>query len=342
MTTSNGKLAARCPSSSRNWGKLTLIYFTAAFGENFNSYILPGLVRSFERYNPGRLLVVFSDQPERVRRISKDIEIRPFDLPALLDRFNQGFYNRANSHRRDIFKLALFLRLFERTPRETLCWIDADSLVFDKLDRHFRDGQINVVSHGSKDHEVLDLGNGLKVSGDRFAIGGVYSLPCVDFVEEAISLANERVFWSDPGTYWADDGDQIVLNHLIARHQGEVNFASKNPSCILNLSYHQGQHPFPGDPLLSQITLRHDKVLLGHRQMVIMLWTQKTITAHLKDDFLSFEGEFRELLKEMYGGHVGHWPRFASLRFHIRRWIKRSINRQKSKSWSNRGSDSLR
>ncbi len=297
-----------------------MLYFTASYGEQFTSTILPGLIQSFIHYNPTKRLFVYCQEPQLIDRFSSQIDLRHFDLENALSLFDPEFYRRGKSHRNDVFKLALFRELSRDFPGETCCWLDADSLIFGDLDLHFKNGLINVVHHGRRDGEILDLGNDLRVNGERFAIGGVYSLPSLACIDEAIEIANQRAKWKKQGTYWSEDGDQITLNHLISRHGELTRFVTEDRRFIYNLSYHQGLHPYLGDPMLRRISTNGEKIVLDDREVVIFLWTQATLAQHIEERFSSFRPDVRRRLLDFYGIESRLYPRiFYQLRKRVRR-----------------------
>lgn len=269
-------------------------FFTASFGE---TYVLAAkaLLRSIEWFTPNLDILVFTDQPEKFP-VGKAVGVGWDELVAELDE-----YHRAPSGQlRNSFKFKLFERMRKRYPLDDLCWIDADILIFVDLQQHFIPGCINEMAHRRRNNQFLNLGDGLSIKGDRYAIGGLYALPAgrsIDFLNE---IAKRRPGWADVDKLVRSSGDQITLNHLVHRSGLWVHWFSDDQRFIYNLEFGSNIHPVVGDVGLMEIELRQGLPVRDGRQFAVFCWIKSKLDAHIADDFSSFKPDVSALLKKLY------------------------------------------
>lgn len=269
-------------------------FFTAAFGEAY-ARVTRGLLRSFERFAPKSDITVFTDmpahfQPQRTIRTSFD------DVLAELD----SFLRAPDGQLRNAFKFVLFRRMQQLFPGDDVCWIDADMLVFSELSQHLVPGRINVMAHGRRDDQVIACGNGLNVPGSRYAIGGLYSLPPGPALDFLFEIARQRPQWRDVDRLVLHSGDQITLNHLVARSGLPVHWLSDDRRFIYNLEIGEAVHPVVGDPALAAVTLQDGRPVRQGRTVAVFCWIKTKLDAHLVNEFATFKPEVAALLKTLY------------------------------------------
>lgn len=273
---------------------LMMRFLTAAFGK---SYLVAahGLTRSFHRFSPEASLTVFTDLPGGFA-FGDVVAMRYADLIAGLD----SFYQNPLGQFQNVFRFLLLRRLREQFPDDDLCWIDADMLVFGDIGQHLVPGQLNVMAHGRRDDQVLDCGGGLIVSGNRYAIGGMFSLPPGPALDHLDRTLADLPGWDDGGGPLKNMADQLALNHLVARSGLPVNWISDDRRFIFNLEAADALHPVVGDAGLSQIALVNGRPWRTGRRIALMCWIKKKLDAHLKDNFSTFRPEVAALLRDLY------------------------------------------
>jgi hypothetical protein len=269
-------------------------FFSAAFGQ---AYIQPAkaLVRSFDLFAPDAQISIFTDLPNRFgsERVIKTA------FGELIDELDQ-FHRSTDGQLRNAFKFLLFDRMRQLYPEDDLCWIDADMLVFTDLSRHLRPGFVNVMAHGRRDEQLLNLGDDLTVRGDRYAIGGLYSLPpgpALDFVFDA---ARARQNWGDVDRLVRFSGDQITLNHVVARSGLPVHWVSDDRRFIYNLEFGENTHPIVGDAGLKAIEMLNGIPVRDGREFAVFCWIKNKLDAHIADRFSTFSPEVADLLRKLY------------------------------------------
>lgn len=269
-------------------------FFTAAFGENYARYA-QALATSFKAFSPASTLHIFSDHPEKINHPN----VEKLTIDELLESLD--LFHRSNEGQlRNAFKFAHFKLMRDRYPEDDICWIDADMLVFDNMENHFKLGHINVISHGRRPGQVIECGDGLGVLGEVYAIGGMYSLPPGKAEEYLLETSRKRHTWTDVSPLVQLSGDQIILNHLVARSGIPVNWITDNKNYIYNLEIADALHPVVGDKALSEIQFDGKKFFRGERQVAIFYWIKNRLDAHLKDKFKTFHPSVREKLEEFY------------------------------------------
>lgn len=269
-------------------------FFSAAFGDNYYR-VAQGLLRSFHYYSPRADISIFTDKSTEFQH-GKTFRINFADLISKLDEFH-----RANSGQlRNAFKFLLFKEMRRQYPDDDLCWIDADMLVFTDLQHHLVCGSINVMAHGRRDTEELNLGGGLLVRGDRYAIGGLYSLPPGGALDYLFDVSRLRSEWRDVDRLVQFSGDQLALNHLVARSGLPVNWLSDNKKYIYNLEFGANIHPILGDTALAAITLTNLIPTRDERVFALFCWVKNKYDAHLADKFSTFKPQVANLLMRLY------------------------------------------
>ena len=264
---------------------------------------LTGLMSSLGRYESQIPLTVFTDLPNEF----PNSEIA--SMEELLST-RESFYRRPG--RRNVFKLALFETMFERYPGESIAWIDADVLVLGDVETHLDPEKVNVIAHGRRDAEQVPLGNGLKVPGSRYAIGGLFSLPDPSWLESMNRIANERPAWNHKD-HNSDLGDQLILNHVLSEvGADQIHWLTDDRRFIFNLEIADGLHPYVGDDRLSEITRSGDALYLEDRRIVLFYWIKKQFDLHVADGFQTFKPDVRRLFVDLYG--VQKSPRYSLLR----------------------------
>ncbi len=269
-------------------------FFSAAFGKSYVQ-AAKALLRSKEIFAPEIDIRLFTDEPEQFLGQN----IISLQLNELIEELDE-FHRSVDGQLRNAFKFQLFDRMRKIYPADDLCWIDADMLIFTDLSKHLRPGFVNVMAHGRRDDQILNLGNGLTVRGDRYAIGGLYSLPpgpAIDFLFDTIRA---RHAWQDVDRLVRFSGDQITLNHLVARSLLPVYWFSDDLRFIYNLEFGESVHPVLGDSGLRAITMQNDLPVRGDRQFAVFCWIKNKLDSHIADRFSTFTPEVADLLLYLY------------------------------------------
>lgn len=269
-------------------------FFSAAFGENYVRSAR-ALIKSFENYSPLADFRLFTDCPKKFDKcqiFSSDIK----DLLNDLDCFHQN----PDGQLQNAFKFSLFSQMRKKFPHDDLCWIDADMLVLDELTNHLKPGYINVMTHGRRNGQIISCGAGLYVSGERYAIGGLYSLPPGGAEDFLLKISRERYTWSDVAPLVAKSGDQITLNHLVARSGIPIHWITDDKRYIYNLEIADGIHPTVGDPGLKSLELKNNCLIRSGRQVAVFCWIKNKLDAHLKEDFYTFQPTVANFLRKFY------------------------------------------
>lgn len=268
--------------------------FTAAFGDAYVS-AARALLRSIARYSPRADVTVFTDRPGDFTHPG----VQAASLVDLLAELDQDF-SRLQGQRHNAFKFALFERMRRLHPNDDLCWIDADMLVLDDLPAVIRPGHVNVMAHGRRGGQMIACGDGLDVPGERYAIGGLYSLPpggAEAFLRQKLA---ERDSWSDMAPLVRHSGDQVTLNHLVARSGLPVHWLTDDLNRIYNLEVGESLHPVVGDPGLARISLEADRLERDGRRIAVFCWIKSRLDAHLADGFATFRPDVARFLADLY------------------------------------------
>ncbi len=269
-------------------------FVTAAFGR---PYLLAaqGLLRSFQQFAPDEVLTIFTDMPDELASPTT-VEM---EFSELLDELDD-FYRKPDSSLKDVFKFGIFNRMQEMYPNDDICWIDADMLVFCNISSHLQAGKVNVMAHGRRDHQTVNCGGGLRVNGDRYAIGGMYSLPPGPALAYMVKTMQQIPNWEDGGGPLRNMADQLILNHLVARSALSVGWINDDRSRIFNLELGENVHPLVGDPGLSRIKLDGGVPVRDERQIAVFCWVKKKFDEHLENRFSTFQPEVARLLNSLY------------------------------------------
>jgi hypothetical protein len=271
-------------------------FFTAAFG---SAYVpaARALLRSAELFASETNITIYTDLPTCFRtHTCTTISICFDELLTELDEFHRS----SRGQLRNAFKFSLFRRMRQRYPSDDICWIDADMLIFCELSKHIVPGHINVIAHGRRDDEVIACGDGLNIRGDRYAIGGLYSLPPGPALDFLLERARERPHWTDVAPLVRGSGDQITLNHLVARSGLPIHWLSDNRRYIYNLEIAENKHPVVGDIALTEITLHEGRPTRDGRYIAVFYWIKNKLDAHLTDNFSTFRPEVATILQNLY------------------------------------------
>lgn len=269
-------------------------FFSAAFGKGYIK-AAQALLRSKEIFAPEIDIRLFTDEPDQFSN-RNIISLRLDELIKELDEFHRS----TDGQLRNAFKFQLFDRMRKIYPTDDLCWIDADMLIFTDLSKHLRPGFINVMAHGRRNEQVLNLGNGLAVRGDRYAIGGLYSLPPGPALDFLFDTAKARHAWQDVDGLVRLSGDQITLNHLVARSGLPVHWFSDDRRFIYNLEFGENIHPVLGDSGLRAITMQNGLPVRGERRFAVFCWIKNKLDSHISDRFSTFTPEVADLLLHLY------------------------------------------
>lgn len=269
-------------------------FFTAAFGESY-AIFAQALASSFKKFSPDTNLHIFTDYPKRINHSFVE-ELTIENLLESLDKFHHS----TDGQLRNAFKFALFKRMRERFPEDDICWIDADMLVFDKMENHFKLGFVNVINHGRRPGQIIECGDGLSVSGDMYAIGGMYSLPPGGGEEYLLEASRRRPFWEGISRLVKYSGDQIILNHLVARSGIPINWLTDNREFIYNLEIADSLHPVVGDKALGDLRYDGERLWRDDRKVAVFCWIKNKLDAHILDEFKTFHPDVREMLIDLY------------------------------------------
>lgn len=282
---------------------MAIRYLTAAYGD-MHLWFLRGLTRSFGEAMPDHELHVFREENAPLNGL-----IAPFGR----------FYDLGQ--RVNVFKFALFRRMMERFPEDTICWIDADTLVLDDLTPYLDEGAVNVVGHGRR-IAPMPCGHGFAMPSALCVLGGFYALPPGPALRELAAIAHERTTWpaDDNGGH---SGDLVILNRFvhdtgIPVHRLDVAF----PAHIFNFEISMRRaHPGPGDPGHMEIELRNGRpenitthhitgqipipcdgagLYLWNRKIVLLQWTAHALHEQLTDGFTHFRPEVSARIAGFY------------------------------------------
>ena len=269
-------------------------FLTAVFGEPYRR-AGQALARSFARHAPGAKLSIFTDLDAEFA--AGDVVKTSYE--ALIETLPE-FYRNPTRQFRNVFRFQLFRRLQAMCPGEDLCWIDADMLVFGDLAVHLKPGHVCVMAHGRRPGQQLDMGGGLIVPGERYAIGGLCMLPAgpaLDWIEKTLI---EMPNWPDGGGPLRHMADQVALNHLVARSDLPVHWLTDDRRYIFNLELADAWHPVVGDPGLARIELVEGRPSRDGRRIEVLCWIKSKLDAHLRNSFSSFRPEVASMLQDLY------------------------------------------
>lgn len=270
------------------------VFVTAAFGAEYHR-ICRAMIRSFRRHNPDAPLVVFTDKPAAFGPKTR-AEVVLGDPDGVVARWGP-FY--ADGRRRNVFKFH-YMREVHRQADLTTCWLDADTLVFDDLRKYFPAKEFAVLSHGRRGGEKVDCGNGVVVPGERYCMSGVFSVGDPAVLDHLLEVTAARPKWSRTGAATERLGDQLVLNHGVAKFRDQVLYVSDDRTKIFNLEFCAGVHPDVGDRGLAALRARRGRLYLGRRQLVLLNWIRRYLSAHVRDGFSTFHPDVRRMMKEFY------------------------------------------
>lgn len=270
-------------------------FFTAVFGKDYVR-AAKGLLRSFKQYTPGAELIIFTDMPSC---FDQDAVVH-IEFDELVSQMPDFYRLPTSGQYRNVFKFFLFQRLRALYPDDDLCWVDADMLVLCDLTQHLVSGKINVMAHGRRDGQVIECGDGLAVEGSRYAIGGLYSLPPSPAPDLLVRLASERATWTGVADLVRGSGDQLTLNHLVARSGIPVHWITDDQRYIYNLEIGQNVHPVVGDAGLANIRLEDGKLIREGRQIAVVYWIKLRLNAHFHHNFSTFQPDVANLLIDLY------------------------------------------
>lgn len=260
-------------------------YVTAAYGKFYRDVALKGLVHSFSKYNTSSYLRVYVDQyPDWSAPDNCQFSLFPKNIYEDIINGDGSFFSKTS------FKFSIMLDAYEDL-KSGICWIDADSLVLTNLDDEIDIAKISFVAHGScNDDEVFDCGDGLKVKGADFAIGGLLYLPSKSDIEFLIKMVDKRNSWeNDPNAYWFSDGEQSLINHLVQIKPLETYCLGKDDVSIFNWSFLEFRHPVPFDSGLAGIEIRGGKFFVGEKKLAVLMWTSLMLRRHSKQGFRSLD-----------------------------------------------------
>jgi hypothetical protein len=271
-------------------------FFSAAFGDAYVS-AARALLSSFARYAPKADIRLFTDRTAAFDdRPGATVTASLDDLLAELGEL----LPELPGQRRNAFKFVLFEHMRRLYPQDDLCWIDADMLMLDDPASFLRPGHVNVMAHGRRNGQVISCGDGLNVPGDRYAIGGCYALPAGGAEAYLRRTHIARESWADVASLVRTSGDQVTLNHLVARSGLEVHWFTDDRTRIFNLEIGDGLHPGVGDQGLAGLSLQDGKLMRDGRRVAIFCWIKSRLDAHLADGFKTFQPEVREWLRRIY------------------------------------------
>jgi len=273
-----------------------VIYVTAVFNRS-HAGCGAGFLRSFRDHMPDATLLVCTDGclPEPI--FGEHIVC---DFETLYGPFGE-FYERGP--RRNVFKLAVLRSVRAMHPDETICWLDCDTVVLDDLGKHLKEGRVNVLAHSRRDKDV-DVGNGVTMPAHSYVMGGCFTVPPGPYVRELLQLAHERPGWVVPGDHSEQSGDQILLNHLVARHPDAVNYVTDDDTHLFNFAHYldEGEHwhPRAGERTLRRIAVNGTGMELDGRRIALFYWVSNTVHAHAAEGFNSFRPEVADLWLDYY------------------------------------------
>lgn len=92
-------------------------------------------------------------------------------------------------------------------------------------------------------------------------------------------------------------GDQITLNHLVARSGLPVHWISDDRRYIYNFEIGEGVHPMVGGPGLAAIHLEDSTLTRDGRRVVVFCWVKNKLDAHLENGFETFRPEVAEFFR---------------------------------------------
>lgn len=271
-------------------------FFSAAFGEGYVA-AATGLLYSFARYAPNAEIRLFTDRAAAF--VNSHGNVESASIEELLAELGEWLPDLPGQ-RLNAFKFVLFEHMRRRYPQDDLCWIDADMLMLDEPSSFLQAGHINVMSHGRRDDEVIACGDGLNVPGDRYAVGGLYALPPGGAEPYLRQMHMARASWTDMAPLVRTSGDQVTLNHLVARSGLPVHWITNDRARIFNLEIGEGVHPVVGDAGLARLSLRDGKLIRDGRRVAIFYWIKPRLDAHIADGFSTFQPEVAEWLRGMY------------------------------------------
>lgn len=274
---------------------MAITYVSIAYGDFYREKAVRGLCNSFSLSGtPGKLIVYFDFLPAWAPPEGCVFKILPEAIQHRVKTSDRSFF-ALTSVKFDI------LDIEAGATTNGVCWIDADALVLTDLSKVLEEGKINVVSHGSCDpEEIFDCGKGVVVKGKAFAIGGIFYLPRKELVENLLELAAERSSWPEDKTaYWYSDGEQCLLNHIVAANQEEVVWIDDS-GYIANWAFLEKRHPYPFDKGINKIRIVDDQFFCESKQFAVLSWSSLTLRRHIKQGFRSMNPATARYLRQKF------------------------------------------
>ncbi len=258
-----------------------------------------GLIRSIAAHAPQASVLVVTDRGPELNDL-ETANIQILEQPDIrLDRFSTERDDGIQG--RWIGKFGLLRQVQEQFPGEDVTWIDADMLVFDQIDDHLVPGAVNVVAHGRRDGELIDIGGGLSVPGSHYAVSALFSLPpgpALDILEAA---ATEKLNLKQSlDNFESKYADQLLLNHLVHDSELTIHWVTDNRSAIYNLELSERRHPQVGDRSLRRIAWGDYGPEVDGRRIVVWCWTKKSFERHARQRFRSFARTTAKQLRVLY------------------------------------------
>ena len=264
-----------------------MVFVTAFFGPLY-AQVGKGLLRSLRAFSPKVDIHIFTDQ--------KGIAGAEYRKFLDLWRANGRFY--IFGQRKNVLKFNLIEEMQQKCPGQTVCWIDADTLILDNVLHHFRDGKLNVITRGSEGTGMRMTGNGLMVPGNKYVIGGMYAIPPGKCLPEIRRIMKDRLSWKDsPDDY---SGDMVIMNHLVHASKFPARFVTDDKRFIYNFEVSGGDPPTIGNKRLGEIRIEKNSFMLRKRKIAVFCWTMGLWMQHRENGFSTFSRQVAKRFKEFY------------------------------------------
>lgn len=267
-------------------------FITAAYGAPYTKWV-KALAKSFHESNPDEELIVYTDA-DFTDRFKALTEVR---IDKSLTRDILGKWPPNDNFRlKTVYMTAHTAKSY---PGETVCWIDADTLVFSDLKSRFDASKINAATRGPspEGNRLRNPGGGLRLRETEYVISGVYCVPN-DFAQELAAIAEERQGWKDRGEGVVAQG---ILNHLVHRHPEELRRLDEvYPQEVWGLL--DGAHPNETNPSMRRVVFEDGTLRSGNRTFPIFQWVSKSLKNQIRTGFPVFKDESaRKLFQSFYG-----------------------------------------
>lgn len=276
-------------------------FFTAAYGPK-HCFAVRGLARSWSAHVPQAPLTIYTDTPEALAGLGAPQACIMAQEPGALDRICEewGEFYAGNRARLGMFKFSLFREELEAGGGESVCWIDADTLVLDDILPHLREDCICGLEHNRACDASVDFGDGLQGRMADFLMGGLYSLP-TSAMPAILQVAQDRPSWSSLGLI-ASDGDQMILNHAILKFGLPVHRLTDDRRYVFTQRdfVTKDWHPKPGNGALRSIERDGDRWSWNGRRMVLFHFVHGTFDGFAAEQWGSFPKSIRAHIKEWY------------------------------------------